>query len=48
VSMPIHTHYKGTTIQWVVFESTRVPPTVMSTMLQPIRSGCPVHGDERY
>jgi len=33
VSMPIHTHYKGTTIQWVVFESTRVPPTVMSTML---------------
>jgi glycosyltransferase involved in cell wall biosynthesis len=33
VSMPIHAHYKGTNIQWVVFESTRVPPTVMSTML---------------
>jgi glycosyltransferase involved in cell wall biosynthesis len=33
VSMPIHGHYRGTNIQWVVFESTRVPPTVMSTML---------------
>jgi glycosyltransferase involved in cell wall biosynthesis len=33
VSMPIQHHYQGTTIQWVVFESTRVPPTIMSTML---------------
>ena len=33
VSMPIHGHYKGANIQWVVFESTRVPPTIMSTML---------------
>jgi glycosyltransferase involved in cell wall biosynthesis len=33
VSMPIQGHYKGAIIQWVVFESTRVPPTVMSTML---------------
>jgi glycosyltransferase involved in cell wall biosynthesis len=33
VSMPIHGHYQGTIIQWVVFESTRVPPTVMSSML---------------
>jgi glycosyltransferase involved in cell wall biosynthesis len=33
VSMPIQGHYKGTHIQWVVFESTRVPPTIMSTML---------------
>lgn len=33
VSIPIHQHYKGTNIQWVVFESTRVPPTVMNTML---------------
>jgi glycosyltransferase involved in cell wall biosynthesis len=33
VSMPIQGHYKGTIIQWVVFESTRVPPTIMSTML---------------
>ena len=33
VSMPIHGYYKGANIQWVVFESTRVPPTVMSTML---------------
>ena len=33
VSMPIQDHYQGTNIQWVVFESTRVPPTVMATML---------------
>jgi glycosyltransferase involved in cell wall biosynthesis len=33
VSMPIQGHYKGANIQWVVFESTRVPPTIMSTML---------------
>jgi glycosyltransferase involved in cell wall biosynthesis len=33
VSMPIQDHYQGTNIQWVVFESTRVPPTVMNTML---------------
>lgn len=33
VSMPIHEHYQGTNIQWAVFESTRVPPTVMGTML---------------
>jgi glycosyltransferase involved in cell wall biosynthesis len=33
VSLPIHDHFRGTNIQWVVFESTRVPPTVMSTML---------------
>ena len=32
VSMPIQDHYQGTNIQWVVFESTRVPPTVMKTM----------------
>jgi glycosyltransferase involved in cell wall biosynthesis len=32
VSMPIHEHYQGTNIQWVVSESTRVPPTIMSTM----------------
>lgn len=33
VSIPLQDHFKGTNIQWVVFESTRVPPTVMSTML---------------
>ena len=33
VSMPIHGHYQGANIQWVVSESTRVPPTIMSTML---------------
>jgi len=33
VSMPIQDHYQGTNIQWVVSESTRVPPTIMSTML---------------
>ena len=33
VSIPLQNHFKGTNIQWVVFESTRVPPTVMSTML---------------
>ena len=33
VSMPIQDHYQGACIQWVVSESTRVPPTVMSTML---------------
>jgi glycosyltransferase involved in cell wall biosynthesis len=33
VSMPIQGHYRGTNIQWIVFESTRVPPTIMSTML---------------
>ena len=33
VSMPIQDHFAGTNIQWVVFESTRVPPTVMNTML---------------
>ena len=33
VSMPIQDHFQGTNIQWVVFESTRVPPTVLSTML---------------
>lgn len=33
VSMPIQGHYQGANIQWVVFESTRVPPTIMNTML---------------
>lgn len=33
VSMPIHGHFKGAIIQWAVSESTRVPPTIMSTML---------------
>lgn len=33
VSVPIHEHYQGTNIQWVVSESTRVPPTIMNTML---------------
>ena len=33
VSMPLQDYFQGTNIQWVVFESTRVPPTVMSTML---------------
>jgi glycosyltransferase involved in cell wall biosynthesis len=33
VSIPLQDYFKGTNIQWVVFESTRVPPTVMSTML---------------
>lgn len=33
VSIPLQNHFQGTNIQWVVFESTRVPPTVMSTML---------------
>jgi len=33
VSVPLHEHFKGTNIQWVVFESTRVPPTIMTTML---------------
>jgi glycosyltransferase involved in cell wall biosynthesis len=33
VSLPIQGHYQGTHIQWVVFESTRVPPSIMNTML---------------
>ena len=33
VSIPLQDHFQGTNIQWVVFESTLVPPTVMSTML---------------
>jgi glycosyltransferase involved in cell wall biosynthesis len=33
VSIPLQHHFRGTNIQWVVFESTRVPPNVMSTML---------------
>ena len=33
VSIPLQDYFKGTNIQWVVFESTLVPPTVMSTML---------------
>lgn len=33
VSIPLQDHFRGTNIQWVVFESTRVPPTIMSTML---------------
>ena len=33
VSIPLQNHFRGTNIQWVVFESTRVPPTIMSTML---------------
>ena len=33
VSIPLQDHFQGTNIQWVVFESTRVPPTIMSTML---------------
>jgi glycosyltransferase involved in cell wall biosynthesis len=33
VSIPLQDHFRGTNIQWVVFESTRVPPNIMSTML---------------
>jgi len=33
VSMPIQGHFKGANIQWIVNESTRIPPTIMSTML---------------
>jgi len=33
VSIPLQDHFQGTNIQWVVFESTLVPPTVMSTMI---------------
>jgi glycosyltransferase involved in cell wall biosynthesis len=33
VSIPLQNHFRGTNIQWVVFESTRVPPNIMSTML---------------
>jgi glycosyltransferase involved in cell wall biosynthesis len=33
VSIPLQKHFRGTNIQWVVFESTRVPPNIMSTML---------------
>jgi glycosyltransferase involved in cell wall biosynthesis len=33
VSIPLQHHFRGTNIQWVVFESTRVPPHIMSTML---------------
>ncbi len=33
VSIPLQDHFQGTCIQWVVFESTRVPPTIMNTML---------------
>jgi glycosyltransferase involved in cell wall biosynthesis len=33
VSIPLQHHFRGTNIQWVVFESTRVPPLIMSTML---------------
>lgn len=33
VSIPLQNHFRGTNIQWIVFESTRVPEIVMSTML---------------
>ena len=33
VSIPLQYYFRGTNIQWVVFESTRVPPNIMSTML---------------
>ena len=33
VSIPLQDYFQGTNIQWIVFESTRVPLTVMSTML---------------
>jgi glycosyltransferase involved in cell wall biosynthesis len=33
VSIPLQDYFEGTNIQWVVFESTLVPPTVMRTML---------------
>jgi glycosyltransferase involved in cell wall biosynthesis len=33
VSIPLQNHFRGANIQWVVFESTRVPPNIMSTML---------------
>ena len=33
VSIPLQHHFRGANIQWVVFESTRVPPNIMSTML---------------
>jgi glycosyltransferase involved in cell wall biosynthesis len=33
VAMHLQDHFRGTNIQWVVFESTRVPPSIMPTML---------------
>lgn len=33
VSIDLQPYFKGTNIQWIVFESTRVPEIVMSTML---------------
>lgn len=32
VSMYIHDHFRGTNIQWIVFESTRIPETIMPTL----------------
>ena len=32
-SMNLQNHFRGTVIQWIVFESTRVPEIVMPTML---------------
>lgn len=33
-SIDLSGHYRGTNIQWIVFESTRVPEIIMSTMLR--------------
>ena len=33
VSIPLQNYFRGTNIQWIVFESTRVPPSIMRTML---------------
>jgi glycosyltransferase involved in cell wall biosynthesis len=33
-SIDLSNHFRGTNIQWIVFESTRVPPIVMDTMLK--------------
>jgi glycosyltransferase involved in cell wall biosynthesis len=33
VCMPLQRAYRGTTIQWVVFESTRMFPTILDTLL---------------
>ena len=29
VAMPIHRHFRGRNIQWIVFESTRIPATIL-------------------
>jgi glycosyltransferase involved in cell wall biosynthesis len=32
VSMPLQNHYRGTNIQWIVFESDRIPSIVLPTL----------------